>query len=190
MKNSNPFKISYSQQNNESEQSTGTGFNGPWHRGSSLVGALFNQLHAPVSQALINISLDIRGDPYWLGYSNVERSAILAGIAPKAKSTDPIPDIYSGDSAIALIFRFPSKINDQTGVPVIRRDDFFSGLYRVTEVKHSFSEGQFKQTLSANKLELVQLPMTQQTNDNTSGDQAAASTQTTPYFKNSTPPSS
>lgn len=159
MPDSNPFKITYTQQNNESMQAIGTGLIGPWHRGASLVGALLNQIHTPTISALNKINLDIRGDPYWIGRSNLEKTAFhyqdeKVSIVPDFS----LADSTFGDSAMTLIFRFPSKIDPDTGVPVIRRDDMFTGVYRVINVKNTFADGQFKQSLEAIKIDLARLP--------------------------------
>lgn len=168
---SNPFKITYTQQNNESVQSTGTGLVGPWHRGASLVGALFNQLHSPMVNALTKINLDIRGDPYWIGRSNLEKTVFHYQDDSIPVTPDfSLPNSTLGDTAIALIFRFPSKIDPDTGVPVIRRDDMFTGIYRVINVKNTFADGQFKQSLEAIKVDLARMPPKEKQNDNTSTD--------------------
>lgn len=168
---SNPFKITYTQQNNESVHSTGTGLVGPWHRGASLVGALFNQMHSPMINALTKINLDIRGDPYWIGRSNLEKTAFHYQDEKVPITPDfSLPNSTAGDTAIALVFRFPSKIDPESGVPIIRRDDMFTGVYRVINVKNVFSDGQFKQTLEAIKIDLARLPAKLQQNDNTAAD--------------------
>lgn len=164
-----PFRISYAQRYGEPAQAAGIGFLGQWHRGTSLVGALLNQVYAPVSDGLMSVTLDIRGDPYWLGYSNLERRAMLT----RPDSTDTMPDgrpnFAEGDNTFAIIVKFPAYLDGETGAPVIREAevnpstgarmgnaDVFNGLYRVVGVKHTFEGGEFKQTLTANKLELVQ----------------------------------
>jgi len=169
MPGDNPFKITYVEQNNESVQASGTGFVGPWHKGASLVGALFNQLHQPLVQALTSVSLDIRGDPYWLGRSSLEKTAFHNGaLIPSSK--DLIADGTDGDCAMSLIFKFPYKIDPVSGVPLIRRDDVFTGIYRVINVKNSFIDGQFKQTLQGIKIDLARIAPKMKAGDNISAD--------------------
>jgi len=149
-----PDQMTYVQAHDEATNTAGAGFLGQWHRGASLAGAVMNQLYEPVTASLASINLEIRGDPYWIGYSHVERRALLTG-GQKHNPDDPLPNFAEGDSTFALILRFPSRINAQDGSPIIRDDDVFNGLYRVTNVKSNFVNGEFKQTLEAIKLELI-----------------------------------
>ena len=144
---------------------------GQWDRGASLVGALMNQQYAPDSSGLIQIELEIRGDPYWIGASYLESRIDQANTdptPPPKNATDALyPNYKEGDATFALIFRFPIGV-DQNGAPVIRSNtiknadgtitksgDIYNGLYRAVRVKNQFTGGVFKQTLFANKLELV-----------------------------------
>ncbi len=146
-----PYVVSYNQKAGDSQDAAGYGFAEQWHRGKSLVGALFNQMYSPMTDALINVTLDIRGDPYWLGYSSIERKTVL-GVDNPGKNL--LPNFAEGDNTFALKFKFPLKVGDD-GNMIIRKDDVFAGVYRVTNIKSSFSGGEFKQTLNAIKLELI-----------------------------------
>lgn len=147
------YAMTYIQAHDEASQASGNGFIGQWHRGSSLAGAVMNQLYEPVINALASISLEIRGDPFWIGYSHLERRAIISG-GHTHDSKSVLPNYLEGDSTMALIFKFPSAIGD-SGELIMRDDDVFNGLYRVTTVKSVFSGGEFRQTLQAMKLELI-----------------------------------
>jgi hypothetical protein len=150
----NGYQMTYIQAHSEALQAAGSVIPGQWHRGASLVGAMLNQLFEPSSEALLNISLQIRGDPYWLGMSNLERRARMNG-APKPSKDTYLPSFVEGDSTLALIFRFPAGIDPKTGNVLIRKDDIFNGLYRVRSVKHHFAGGEFTQTVEAHRLELI-----------------------------------
>jgi len=146
--------MTYIQSNDEGDNVAGVGFLGQWHRGASLTGALMNQLYSDVlGKSLAVISLEIRGDPYWIGYSLMERRAIMGG-GHEVDTNGNLPNYSEGDATFALIFRFPAGIG-QDGRPVIRQDDVFNGLYKVRGVKSIFSNGSFTQTLDATKLELI-----------------------------------
>lgn len=147
------YAMTYTQAHDEAAQAAGSGFVGQWHRGASLAGAVMNQLYEPVINALASISLEIRGDPFWLSYSHLERRAIISG-GHTTDSKSVLPNYLEGDSTMALIFKFPSAIGEY-GELVMRDDDVFNGLYRVVTVKSVFSGGEFKQTLQAMKLELI-----------------------------------
>ena len=49
-----------------------------------------------------------------------------------------------------LTFKTPQDFNDKTGVYELSSDQraVFSGLYKVVQVDHSFTDGQFTQTLT------------------------------------------
>ncbi len=156
-----PLQMTYVQAHSSIDD--GSGSTGQWHRGASLVGSIFNQLYSPVSSAMLKIELEVRGDPYWIGYSYLERRATMSGQLPVTSDT-ALPNFAEGDSTLALRFLFPSSIDPNTGVPVIRASDAFNGMYRVLQVKNSFNQGEFKQTLTAQRLELLTFIPTSQVN--------------------------
>lgn len=165
------YNMTYVQAHDEGANAAGGAFLGQWHRGASLTGALLNQLYAPVTSVLASITLEIKGDPYWISYSNLERRALMNG-AQKSDPDGVLPNYAEGDSTFALIFKFPSRIGD-SGEPVIRDDDVFNGLYRVTTVKSKFNDGVFTQTLEAVKLELISTALTPNSNTPSSNQTAA-----------------
>lgn len=165
------YNMTYVQAHDEGPNAAGGAFLGQWHRGASLTGALLNQMYTPVTGALASIQLKIKGDPYWISYSNLERRAITGG-AQKADPNGVLPNYTEGDSTFALIFKFPSRIGDD-GVPVIRPDDVFNGLYRVVNIRSSFMNGEFTQMVDAVKLELISPAITSNNNTPSSGGQAA-----------------
>ncbi len=151
--NPDPLAMTYKQSNDD--PTTSSGFSNQWHRGGSLVGALLNQQYAPITTAFSSISLEIRGDPYWLGYCGLERRVYVQN--PKVDTRpDGRPNFAEGDNTFALIIKFPSGIADD-GTPIIRTSDVMNGLYRVTNIKSFFTGGEFKQTLEAVRLELISL---------------------------------
>jgi hypothetical protein len=145
-----PYIATYNQRAGE-DYAAGSGYAAQWHRGASLVGALYNQQYAPLTNAMINITMDIKGDPYWLGYSSIERRVLLNAEGVRARN---LPNFAEGDNTFAFNFRFPLKVGDD-GNLIIRPDDVFLGVYRVTNVVSRFDKGEFKQTLTAIKLELI-----------------------------------
>ena len=117
---------------------------------------------------MVNVRLEILGDPAWISQSqfiplNAKNFARGAG-----KATDP--DIgywrrnkdriwnsdlrcYNTDVAepiIMLNFRMPTDLNDQTGVYELQADQSaeFSGLYRVVQVEHNFTDGKYTNVLN------------------------------------------
>ncbi len=165
------FNLTYLQGHDQPANAAGIGFGGQWHRGASLSGAIMNQLYQPTQSssgggvAMARISLDIKGDPYWLSYSQIERRAMMNGAG--ANRDGIMPNYTDGDATFTLLFRFPVGLGE-SAQPVIRDDDVFNGLYRVVTVKSIFDGGEFKQTLEAVKLDLI-TPMTSNSGGSNSG---------------------
>lgn len=182
------FNLTYLQGHDEPTNASGIGFGGQWHRGASLSGAIMNQLYQPVQSSsgggvsMASINLDIKGDPYWIGYSNIERRAITR--TGKPENGGIFPNYTDGDATFAMIFRFPTTLGD-SGQPVIRNDDVFNGVYRVVTVRSRFDGGEFRQTLEAVKLDLI-TPMTSSTGGQSPATTAgSSSTNQTPTKRSS-----
>lgn len=99
---------------------------------------------------LINVNLEVMGDPYWMvdsGFSNY-----FAPASPKSRliTEDGTVNYESGDVLVYLTFRTPSDINEATGLyefPTAGKESPFSGIYRVLGCENSFNDGIFKQKL-------------------------------------------
>lgn len=160
--NTNPppqYKIRYRQAGDDrANQAGGSGVLGHWHRGGSLTGALLNQLYEPNVTALVRIDLEIRGDPYWLGLSNLERRAVLNDVVQPGEVYQNLPNFSGGDNTFVLSLRFPTTTDPVTGDLLFRSDDVFNGLYRCNRIAHTFTDGNYTQKITATKLELAMLP--------------------------------
>jgi hypothetical protein len=107
-------------------------------------------------QDMVNITMEIRGDPYWLGRSNSERDREL--INKEGDITVDVADLtqyaqYSQyDNYFLLAFRAGTIPNESTGFMDLKDDvDFFNALYCVIEVTHIFRDGKFTQQLQATR---------------------------------------
>lgn len=145
--------ISFSYHNQDTKAASGTGLAGQDHRGMSVMGMAVQLFSTPdITGSFQTVDLTIKGDPFWLGQSNYERRfALMAG-----KTLDPsdIPDYSSARPCIQLYFKYPLTIGDDFK-PVLHDSECFNGIYEVTVVKHAFSEGSFKQTLTAIRYPLI-----------------------------------
>jgi len=140
-----PFRQAYKDQ----MQQTGTGLVGPYHRDRSTFGSLIEQLYEPYTTQLANVDLDIRGDPYWIGQSNLQRTIALRLNDPNggSQSYSPNqPNWVAGDQVFMFTFRYPI-VTGNDFVPIFRNDDSFIGIYRATQITSYFSDGIFKQKL-------------------------------------------
>lgn len=115
-------------------------------RHRSIVGALLNQIYDP--SALMEIELDIMGDPFWLGGPPEQT------YGPSQGGNGNTPNYTDGDTCFCLYFRYPFNMGD-SGQPTFRDQDIFNGLYRVITVKHSFVGGKFTQTLKSIRMQNI-----------------------------------
>lgn len=123
----------------------GSGSGGDFDVGKSVMGSVFSQSYGMFAKELQNIVLEIRGDPYWLGNTNMDDTEKLI----QSTASTPAHPIYSvGDHCFALVLKCPSGVDEQ-GRPIFPEGNLFNGIYQVTKVTNTFDHGQFKQTLSA-----------------------------------------
>jgi len=110
-------------------------------------------------QDMVNITMEIRGDPYWLGTSNVERDRQLLGIIEQSYAgaqrvpADQTYAVYQPyDAFFLLAFRAGTIPDENTGFMHLRDDvDFFNALYVMVQITHVFKEGKFTQRCEATR---------------------------------------
>ena len=171
-----------------------------------MVSSILSQIYDRPGNQLLEIDLEIRGDPYWLGKTDLERAVELAGIfgsmtaAPPAGNTSPntapasagtssgtttsstsgpsIVDRNDQDANILLRFRAGSAPKEDTGfMNLSEGSTFFYGVYTVLEVIHEFRQGKFTQKLKANRDTLINVDQLRYAADTTS--RAVSNTQPT-----------
>lgn len=100
-------------------------------------------------QDMVNITMEIRGDPYWLGASNIERDRQLS----EGETLNDDFAVYQPyDAFFLLAFRAGSIPDEKTGFMDLRDDvDFFNALYIAVQVTHIFREGKFTQRIEATR---------------------------------------
>jgi hypothetical protein len=128
-----------------------------------MYSSVTQQIYARM-QDMVNITMEIRGDPYWLGASNLERDRqLLSGIpgyrgaagTPGTPAT-PVNDEFAVyqpyDAFFLLAFRAGTIPDETTGFMNLRDDvDFFNALYMMVQVTHIFKEGKFTQRCEATR---------------------------------------
>lgn len=104
---------------------------------------------------LVNVDLEILGDPYWLTDNGI------GGYLPPPGATEMITidgsaNYESGDIYVYLRFRSPVEPKESNGdyLFVNEEDSPFSGIYKVTKCENKFSGGTFKQTLKCVRMPL------------------------------------
>ena len=127
--------------------------------------AFLDTLTHPLAD-MVNIRMEILGDPAWLGQSQfIPVSPELFGTKRIHRDKDMDywqsarnriwndefrcynPDV--AEPIVLLNFRMPTDLNDRTGVYDLQSDQSaeFSGLYRVIGVEHNFSDGKYTNVL-------------------------------------------
>ena len=98
---------------------------------------------------LINIELEIRGDPYWFGRPRKVSNAQAKNIATA------YPDYFKGGCYFLLDTRFGEEYNSDDGLVHTDQLDMFAGVYMVTTVTSGLSNGEFKQYLKAIRMNAI-----------------------------------
>lgn len=128
-----------------------------------LVDVFMDQLTNPQAD-MVNIRLDIMGDPAWLPQTQFLPVRALGDIAVDenlknltyADGKDVGWNTRFGnfntdisDPVILINFKMPVDFNDRLGIYNFNEESsgMFSGLYQVYKTTHSFEQGQFRQTL-------------------------------------------
>jgi len=102
---------------------------------------------------MINLNMDIYGDPFWIVNSGMGNYTSKPVKGVKDLNADNTVNWQTSEVDILVTFRSPFDINQDTGLynfgsnsqmaPVMG----FNGLYCVNRVTNSFRNGQFRQTL-------------------------------------------
>ena len=102
---------------------------------------------------MMNITIDIVGDPYYIansGSGNYTADQTSAINVTKDKNIN----YQNGEADIIINFRTPSDINQGTGFYDMKNtllNKMFSGLYKLTTITSTFKGGKFTQTLVGNR---------------------------------------
>jgi hypothetical protein len=132
--------------NNGVESKNKINSNSAFTVGQSMWAQTIGNLYDPTF--MLEIEIEIRGDPWWLGMTNIEEnefSKTLATVNDKA-------NYLVGENMFLLTFKTPSQYNEQTGLMDYNlNNDYFNGIYSVLEVENRFENGAFVQRLKAYK---------------------------------------
>lgn len=139
-------------------------------RARQLYSTVLAQIYDRNLNQLSEIEMDIRGDPYWLGKTNIEREQELLKIfeaSPPAQtpsrdyigsvSTPGYANYYDYDAHFLLIFRAGQPPEIDTGLADLSKSVWFTAIYQAYQVTHKFSNGAFTQKLTAVRDGLINL---------------------------------
>ena len=142
-------------------KSSGTGKTG---KSFTLVDQFIDELTHPLAD-MVNIRMEILGDPAWLGQSQfipANPEKVADGVSRDKdigywrNNLEAIWDskrrCYNADLAepiVMLNFKMPTDVDDKRGVYEMgtTQQAMFSGLYRVIQVEHSFDSGKYTNVL-------------------------------------------
>jgi len=128
---------------NETQQ----GVEGPFSKSRGSFGYIFNQLKQ--SADLVNIDVDIIGDPYWFGVPNsIIKDRITKAQTGNNSLMKTAANFEVGANYFYITVNTPQPYDVSTGLMKFDRNDMISGYYVVREVISKFSNsGMFVQTL-------------------------------------------
>lgn len=129
---------------------------------------------------LTEIEMDIRGDPYWFGKTNLERERELTALflyedlvrrgqpaappaaAPERRNLGTVPvagqaNYYDYDAHFLLIFRGGQIPEEDTGLQKLENSVWFTAVYQTITVTHKFENGTFTQKINAVRDGLINL---------------------------------
>jgi len=134
-------------------------------KADARVDQFFDAITNPTADMVV-VNMSILGDPAWLGQSQfIPATPENSGGSSQDNNIDffrggvntnvwnPNLKCFNYDVAepiTNLTFKVPQDFDDKTGVYEMStaQQAVFSGLYRVTQVQHSFTDGQFTQNLT------------------------------------------
>jgi len=115
----------------------------------SIFGIIANQMYAGTYTDLLQIDLEVRGDPFWLGETDSEVINRLQAGNSRTAGTGNFANYLRGENSFFLTFKTPKNYNDSTGFVDLEESTTFMGVYNVVSVIHTFSGGKFTQKLNA-----------------------------------------
>jgi len=132
----------------DSGNETQQGVEGPFSKSRGSFGYIFNQLKQ--SADLVNIDVDIIGDPYWFGVPNsIIKDRVLKAQNGNNSLMKTAANFEVGANYFYITVNTPQPYDPATGVMTFDRNDMISGYYVVREVKSKFTNnGQFSQSLN------------------------------------------
>jgi hypothetical protein len=98
--------------------------------------------------ALVEMEMTIKGDPYWLGptASDVKKMKI----ADDSKLTSNAK-FEEGEECFYFDFITPAEIDDESGLIDFKKSSAIRGVYSIYEITSTFDEGKFTQKFKAYK---------------------------------------
>lgn len=126
-------------------------------RGRGLVGTILNDVTS--APYLVEIDLEIRGDPFWLGLGNIaEIRALGNGNNPPPYNQTNGAWFLHGETGFLLTFRTGEAPSESSGFMEFADSSIaFAGMYGALRIRSMFREGKFVQVIKAYRDNLLDL---------------------------------
>ena len=170
-------------------QATTVGSDGPQENSNASANAanlppsrslVADVLYETKQKSLQIITLDIRGDPFWLGLGNVDEDLLIGSGNNSPPANTAAAWWYNGDVGFLFTLRTGQAYNEQTGIMDLNDHTLmWNGFYSVMKVKSVFKAGQFTQDLTAKRDALTDAPTQTQINKKLTTAQIAAQAEIT-----------
>jgi len=111
---------------------------------------MFNNAFLNNNVDLVNLNLEIMGDPYWMVDSGLTNYFSPPSDETELKNEDGTANYEGSDIYIYITFRTPADVNTSTSLYNFSKEEVispFSGIYKVISCVNIFEDGLFKQTL-------------------------------------------
>jgi len=105
-------------------------------------------------EALLEMDLTIRGDPYWLGPTANEIKRLRTNDSSEKFSDGSILQnarYIIGEENFYFEYQTPTEYNDDTGLLDMNNSTVIRGVYSIYEMTHKFEDGKFTQSFKAFK---------------------------------------
>jgi len=151
-------------------------------KSDSRIDQFFDAITNPTADMVL-VNMEILGDPAWVGQSQFIPAT---PVNTSGSSRDNNIDFFRGgkkdniwnpnlkcfnydvaEPVINLKFKTPQDFNDRKGVYELSsaQEAVFSGLYRVVQVQHNFTDGRFTQNLTMVRFNNQDRPVTKTKNE-------------------------
>jgi hypothetical protein len=194
------FPVTFSQSYRDVTEQTGINFVNDLDNDRTLLGAVLNQMYDYSANPLMSIDLTIKLDPYFLGETNLSKCVYLRGKGTPPPAESYQPSQLFGEMNFVLAFNIPYQVSsNQSNIyqPQLEKDEAYTGVYIITQIKNTFEDGQMTQTLTGKRQPLISLLNAQGLStsstlpDGSQGDTGASSSpqqQSTPLPPPEAPP--
>lgn len=136
---SNIVKMIFKESSAEITENYTDNIESPKGSAKHIVNSLYHQAFQSQSSAnAITLELDIKGDPYWLEENGIGKNQLGSF------------NLLTKHPSILFSISQPEQYNESTGI-INKNKSSFTGAYVLRQIIHTFSGGEFKQTITGSR---------------------------------------